>query len=589
MLEQRLQNLYGPEVAARVLPDLEALLERHRRQGGGRPRARTGFTQRDAVLITYADSFIEPGLAPLGALGEFTAAHLQGLFSAVHVLPFFPWSSDYGFAVKDYLAVDPRLGGWDDVAALAGRFRLMFDLVLNHASAESSWFEAYRRDEPPYDRFFLSADPKADLSAVVRPRTTPLLTPFETVRGPRWVWTTFGPDQVDLDYSNPELLLRMIDVLLRYIERGAGLVRLDAVGYLWKEIGTSCIHLPQTHEVVRLLREALDAVAPDVAIVTETNVPHADNVSYFGDGHDEAQMVYQFPLAPLVLDALARGEASRLATWADGLNTRSTEATFFNFLASHDGIGLVPARGLLPEADVAGLVRQVLAHGGQVSTKTDAGGGESVYELNCTWFDAVSDPASSEPATVQRARFLASQAVMLALAGVPGVYVHSLFGSPNDQSGYARSGWKRDLNHERLKMPAVLSDLAGGLTRRAQVFSGLARLLRARRSVGAFHPTAPQRVIEPAPGVLAVLRGPYQGSLVLALHNLSAEPRLVDGEGLGGLAGATDLLGGPGVAAGAPVALAPYQVAWFKVAAGLRPLAQGRDKSHRSSPLKNAR
>jgi sucrose phosphorylase len=233
---------------------------------------------------------------------------------------------------------------------------------------------------------------------VTRPRTTPLLTRFETALGPRWVWTTFGPDQVDLNYRNPEVLLRMLEVMLSYVERGAHLLRMDAVAYLWKEVGTSCVHLPQTHQLVKLFRDVLDEVAPTVAIVTETNVPHRDNISYFGDGRDEAQMVYQFPLAPLVLDAFARGDASRLTAWASSLDSPSERTAFFNFLASHDGIGVVPARDLLSESEIAGLARRVLAHGGQVSDKANPDGSVSPYELNATFFDALSDPADgAEP------------------------------------------------------------------------------------------------------------------------------------------------------------------------------------------------
>ncbi|MBO0683066.1 MAG: sugar phosphorylase, partial [Candidatus Dormibacteraeota bacterium] len=429
-MRERLRFLYGPEAGERAAAELDRVLEDVRGRLGPRGSVRRRFDQTDAVLITYGDSLVAPGRAPLQALAEFTSRHLQGLVSGIHLLPFFPYSSDYGFSVLDYLQVDPGLGDWGDVEALGGRFRLMFDFVLNHVSAQSGWFRDFLAGEAPYDRYFITADPGADLSGVTRPRTNPLLTRFEGTRGPRWVWTTFSQDQVDLDYRNPEVLIRMVEVMLAYVERGASLLRLDAVGYLWKQIGTSCIHLPETHEVVRLFREVLDAVAPEVAIVTETNVPHADNVSYFGDGHNEAQMVYQFPLAPLVLDALAHADASYLSAWASELSTPSQETSFFNFLASHDGVGVVPARGILPPERVEHLVEQVLAHGGEVSYKADPDGTESVYELNSTFFDILSDPADlGEPWPARLDRFICSQALMLAMAGVPGIYLHSLFGS----------------------------------------------------------------------------------------------------------------------------------------------------------------
>ncbi|MGH7911189.1 MAG: sugar phosphorylase, partial [Candidatus Dormibacteraceae bacterium] len=494
--------------------------ERHP-SAGGRRRP----DQSDVLLITYADTFEGAG-PPLRTLHTFAREHLRDLVSGVHVLPFFPWSSDYGFAIKDYLKVDPRLGTWDDVDALAGEFDLMVDFVCNHLSAESGWFRSFLAGRLPERDYFLTADPRADLSAVVRPRTTPLLTEVATDAGPRWVWTTFSADQADLDYHHPSLLLRVLGVLLTYAEHGATRVRLDAVGYLWKELGTSCIHLPQTHELVKLFRDVLDLAAPGVSIVTETNVPHRDNVRYFGDGRDEAQMVYQFPLAPLVLDAFGRGDGGHLRDWARDLSTPSEETTFFNFLASHDGIGLVPARGLLSSEELGALADRVRRGGGQVSMKSEPDGGQSPYELNATFFDALGDPA--EAWTLRRDRFLASQSIMLALAGVPGVYVHSLFGSHNFEADYRRSGWARDLNHGHLPLSQLEARLGdpGGET--AQIFSGMQALLRARRGHPAFHPAAPQALPDAPPAVLCIRRGPARGRGVLCLVNLSDRRQPVD-------------------------------------------------------------
>ena len=566
-MRDRLRFLYGRARGDRAEAALDRLLDRYRPRLPQRPPRE--FDEGSVLLITYGDTFLQPGRRPLRALSQFAARHLAGLVSGVHVLPFFPSSSDYGFSVVDYGRVDPGLGTWADVAALHDRFELMVDFVLNHVSAEGAWFAAFRRGSPRYRRFFVTADPTADLSRVTRPRTSPLLTPVETSGGERWVWTTFSADQVDVNYAEPAVLLRMVEVMLRYVERGADLLRLDAVGYLWKELGTPCIHLPQTHEIVKLLREVLDEVAPHVALVTETNVPHADNVAYFGDGHDEAQMVYQFPLAPLVLDAFHRADGSRLARWASGLATPSPRTAFFNFLASHDGIGVVPARGLLPEADVDALVRQTLAHGGQVSARANPDGTESPYELNATFFDALSDPHDGREAwRVKRDRFLCAHAIMLALAGVPGVYVHSLFGSHNDHSGHRRSGWKRDLNHERLQVATLEAELADPTSEKAEVFSGMRALLAARRAHPAFHPAAPQHVVCTDGPVLAVRRGPRDGRSVVALHNVSAGPQRVDPERLGQDPGPHhDLVRNEDLAPGELV-LGAYEVRWLDAGRG---------------------
>jgi glucosylglycerate phosphorylase len=584
-MRQRLRYLYGEERGAAAFGELTRRLDRFPKRSSsaavldGARSAR--FTQADVILITYGDTFLpdQPPAAvgprtPLAALRAFAERHLDGLVSTIHILPFFPYSSDYGFSVIDYQQVNPDLGSWADVEALGRRFPLMFDLVVNHVSAKGPWFQAFLRGESPYDQYFIVADPAADLRGVTRPRTTPLLTEVQTASGPVSVWTTFSADQVDLDYTKPAVLLRMIDVILDYVQRGAVLLRMDAVGYLWKEIGTSCIHLPQTHQIVKLFRDVLDDVAPDVAIVTETNVPHADNVSYFGDGHDEAQMVYQFPLAPLMLHTLKTGDARKLAGWAAALTTPSRDTTFFNFEASHDGVGVVPARGILTEAEVQVLADMVIAHGGQVSYKTNPDGSESPYELNGTLFDILSNPAdTSEPWEQKRDRFLCSQAIMLALAGVPGIYVHSLFGSRNDHAGYARSGWKRDLNHERLTLSEIEGRLADSRSETARVFAGYRQLLQARRSAAAFHPAAPQRVLDLGPGLFALQRGPAEdGSdqTVLALHNVTARSQTVNlAEALASLhlpsaVPLRDLITGAAVEDRATsLTLPPYRVVWL--------------------------
>src|ERR1700690_3920529 len=265
-----LTQIYGVEIAAQVEASLQRLVERYR--GRIPPPTDSTLSERDSILITYGDQLQQPGQPHLKTLADFCETHLSGLVSGIHLLPFYPWSSDDGFSVKDYRAVDPALGSWANVERLGRSFRLMFDGVINHASAEGEWFLSFLRDESPYRNYFLTVTGNPDLSMVVRPRTLPLLTEFQTASGPRRVWTTFSADQVDLDFHDPDVLLEILDVLLGYVERRAQFIRLDAIAYLWKEIGTTCIHLPQTHAVVRLLRAVLDEVAPHVRIITETNV-----------------------------------------------------------------------------------------------------------------------------------------------------------------------------------------------------------------------------------------------------------------------------------------------------------------------------
>ncbi len=526
------------------------------------PMRRATWDQTDAVLITYGDQVHQAGEAPLVTLRKFLVERGLGeLVSTVHILPFFPYSSDDGFSVIDYRQVDPALGDWNDVALLGRDFNLMFDLVVNHCSQHSGWFQKYLAGEEPYTSFFLEVDPGADVSLVTRPRRHPLLTPFKTSRGPRHVWTTFSDDQIDLDFASPPVLVAMIDILLFYLQRGARIIRLDAIAYLWKTLGTTCIHLAQTHEVVKLFRTIVDAVAPGTILVTETNVPHAENVSYYGRG-DEAQMVYQFSLAPLLAEALQTGDATVLAGWLAGLEP-TPGTTVLNFTASHDGIGVRPLEGIMPKNRFERFIDAVRRRGGYVSMKTNTDGSESPYELNITYFDAVADPNNPDPALHVR-RFLASQAVMLSLQGIPGIYFHSLIGTPNHHEGVGRTGRARSINrrkYERSELEAILDRSKGP---QAQVLDGYRRLLAVRRRQPAFHPDAGQRVIgtEPASLVAFVRESISSPQRLLVLANLGSQAFSVEVEKLIGAQPQRDLLDGD--VAGSSMMLDPYQIRWLE-------------------------
>ncbi|HYV26089.1 MAG TPA: hypothetical protein VFA77_01035, partial [Candidatus Eisenbacteria bacterium] len=297
-----------------------------------------------------------------------------------------------------------------------------------------------------------------------------------------------------------------------------------AIAYLWKEIGTPCIHLPQTHGIIQLMRAVLDDVAPHVQLITETNVPHADNISYFGDGTNEAQLVYNFALPPLVLHALLRGNATYLTLWAARLHAPSDRTTFFNFLASHDGIGLNPARGILPPTEIDFLVERCQAHGGFISYKHNADGSKSPYEMNIVYFDALNEPAAGASLETQVNRFMVAQAIMLSLAGVPGIYFHSLFGSRNDRAAAVASGINRRINRQKLALAELEAELAEKGSLRTCVFGRYRVLLKARRNHAAFNPHAEQQVLEGEHRAFAVLRTVESGhDWVLCLHNVTDE------------------------------------------------------------------
>ncbi len=567
ILDDQLRSLYGPDRASECLMRLEQILQAHVQTAPAPPATAGPLSERDAVLITYADMLEAPGAVPLQTLAGFIARHLDGLLSGVHLLPFFPSSSDDGFSVVDYRTVSPELGSWDDVERIAKDARLMLDAVINHASVQSAWFRAFLAGQPPYKDYFITVDPDTDLSDVVRPRDLNLLTRFETASGTRHVWTTFSEDQADLNFANPEVLLEMIDLLFEYVRRGAQIIRLDAVAFLWKEIGTPSIHLKQTHQVVQLFRTLIDELAPWVYLITETNVPHKENISYFGDGTNEAHMVYQFPLPPLVLHTFTSGDATRLTAWASELSLPSGQTYFFNFLASHDGIGIRPVREILTDSELEALVERTLAHGGQVSYRSVKGGGRLPYELNITYFDALSEPGEVEGAPQRAvARFLASQAIMLSLAGVPGIYFHSLFGSRNDYAGVQRTGARRSINRERLALAALQAELKREGSLRSTVFQGYRRLLSARRSHPAFHPAGEQRVLALDPHVFAVMRlSSRDGRSVLCLHEVSGRPWRGSLAAAAPSAGSSrDLLTGERVDLSA-CSLDPYQVRWLSL------------------------
>jgi sucrose phosphorylase len=576
-LRMRLVEVYGDEVASDLVRTiLQTVAEC--RDPARRVPARSGpgprrWSERDAVLITYASSLRAEGEAPLRTLHGFLRDHLRDVFSTIHVLPFCPWSSDDGFAVIDYYGVDPRYGSWEDLHALAGDFALMADLVLNHVSRESLWFIDFINDRAPGRDFFLAVDPAVDLSRVVRPRVSPLLVPIHTYRGLRHVWATFSEDQIDLDFSEPRVLAEMVRIFCFYLSQGVRVVRLDAIAYLWKEIGTACIHHPHTHRIVQVLRLVAElACDPEVdpaVLITETNVPHSENVSYFGRG-DEAHLVYQFALAPLTLHALTLGTSRYVMQWAQALGPPPKDCTFLNFTASHDGVGLRPAEGLLPEQDIEQLVGLMHRFGGFVSMRTAADGSERPYEINISLFDALKGTVSGEDGW-QVPRFLASQVLMLSLQGIPAMYIHSLLATPNDLDGVERTGRTRSINRREWSLAELQARLADPASPQAQVKAALEHILRVRATAPAFSPDAPQR-FQPVSDALVTFRRGADAQAVTVVVNVTDVVRRLDAQTLVDLglaaAGGTratvrDLLTGDRFSTADGIALTPYRCLWL--------------------------
>jgi sucrose phosphorylase len=532
-IREQLRNIYEGGAAERTWYQMEDLINKYEKTHLIARKLdqdkKIDLTQKDAILITYGDQLQDGNQSPLVCLENFLHSYLKDEISGVHILPFYPYSSDDGFSVIDYRKVDPDLGSWKEIQNIGKNFKLMFDAVINHVSRKSKWFLSFLREESPFDEFFIKVDPNIDLSMVFRPRALPLLTRADTQSSPVYVWTTFSDDQIDLNFGNPTVLLEITDLLLFYVSKGAELIRLDAIAYLWKEIGTTSIHLPQTHSVIKIWRAVLDILAPWVILITETNVPHIENISYFGEknnehaGTDEAQMVYQFPLAPLILHTIQKSDARKLTEWAQSLDA---PGLFFNFIASHDGIGIMPAKDILSESEIEDIVDQTLTQGGKVSYKSNPDGSESVYELNITLYDWFNNNDYC-PEKVSIDRFLASQAIMLSLAGVPGIYFHSLIGSKNCYKCMEETGRWRSINREKIEYSKLTEILSDPDSRQKKILDGYKKLLAVRSKNIAFHPKSSQRIINIDSNIFCLIRGEDTNKPVLGFVNVSANKKLL--------------------------------------------------------------
>lgn len=559
---RRFVNLYGEEVARSCIERLEMMLGRY----GLKPGKTYGhalWDESDVALITYADNIYSSGELPVITLKRFAETYLKDVINIIHLLPFFPYSSDDGFSVINYREVDPNVGSWSAIRELQDHFDLMFDFVLNHVSQKSDWFREFTAGIAPGRHFFITEDPETDLSQVTRPRSSPLLTPFNTRNGKQWVWTTFSEDQIDVNFKEPDLLFEYLDIFFYYLSRKARILRLDAVAFIWKEIGSSCLHLPQAHEIVKLFRDLASEMAPRTLMLTETNVPHQENISYFGDG-DEAHMVYQFSLPPLLLHALSTENTSYLQDWASNLKPPPKGCTYFNFTASHDGIGVRPLTGLIPEKELKHLVERVKNNGGKVSMKRNADGSESPYELNITYFDAF----KRENESLHKAAFLCSQAIALSLQGLPAVYFHSLYGGRNWDKGFKQTQRNRTLNRQKWDYDELVGVLEDPGSIHYAIFKDYRLMLNIRRQVQAFHPDAPQVIHKTASEIFSFDRISLDGNRkVRCVFNCSSKDLSLDLKDIGECGKQThwtDLISGQVFSdSNSSIYLAPFQFVWL--------------------------
>ena len=524
------------------------------------------WSEADTLVISYGNSVKDGQHKPLDLLRDFMNRYLRGVVNGVHILPFFPFTSDDGFAVTDYRAVNSELGDWPDIQRIGSEFRLMSDLVLNHVSSMSHWFTEYQQGHEPYDKFFFEAHPNDDLSDVVRPRTSPLLREVATSDGTKHVWCTFSHDQIDVNFENPEVLLEFLRIMRLHIDNGIRIIRLDAVAFIWKEIGTNCIHLPQTHAIVRLMRLLCDYAEEPVVLLTETNVPNAENLSYFGN-RNEAHMIYNFSLPPLLLHALLSGTSLHLNQWLMRMPPAQAGCAYLNFSASHDGIGVRGAEGLLSPEELDGVIGAVRDFGGLVSMRALSDGSERPYELNITFFDALKGTIEGGEDDKQFERFLCSQTIVMALEGVPAFYIHSLLATSNDHAGVEKTGVNRAINRHRWDYPALRAHLDDPQSLNARVLSALKSRISVRTAQRAFHPNATQFTMQLGDEIFGIWRqSPARDQSIFALHNVTDQEvcvplisiNLIEGEDW------FDLLTGEKIDLSVgELNFAPYQCRWI--------------------------
>jgi sucrose phosphorylase len=513
-IKERLRTIY-PKQVEQVYPEILSLIERwkSRIHVSHRP-----IDQHDVCLITYGDSIRKTDEMPLSTLNRFYKTFLSDTISIIHILPFYPYTSDDGFSVVDFRTIDPKLGDWHDIDELKKHVDLMFDAVINHVSKDSLYFIKYLNQENGYETFFTEIDPKVDLSSVTRPRTSPVLTPFMTKNGVKHVWTTFSDDQVDLNYQDPRVLIEVLDVLLFYVFKGARMIRFDAVGFIWKKLNTTCMHLEETHALVKLMREVLDSVVDGVKIITETNVKHDENISYSGNGHDDASPVYPFPLPPLVVQAYISEKTTYLMHWLNHLEKTSKDTLFFNFLSSHDGIGLRPLEGIIPDHEKTIMLDTLLSRGAKINYRNLSNGQKTPYECCITFTDALSNLEDSDP--IRAMRLLGAHMILLSLQGLPAIYIHSMLGSRNDLLGYQQSLINRRINREKLNFDHVIQELTHPHHLRYMVFEGLKKMIDIRKQEPLFHPHIEQQPYPVSDHVFGLLRGDNH-SHIITLVNVS--------------------------------------------------------------------
>ena len=477
------------------------------------------WNESHSVLITYADSIYKNGEPTLITLRDLLSNHFGSLSRVVHILPFLKSSSDGGFAVSSYDSLEEKFGDWNDLKSISKNHVLMADLVLNHVSSSHQWVQQFiKSQEPGISNVFLP-EQNLDWSNVVRPRSSSLFSQINTENGLKQVWTTFGPDQIDLNWQNPKMVLEFLNLIISYVSNGIRWLRLDAVGFIWKESGTTCLHLPKAHSIVKILRILLNNLLDDGVLITETNVPQKENLSYLIPD-DEAHMAYNFPLPPLLLEAIITSRADILNSWIFDWPILPEDTTLFNFTASHDGVGLRALEGLMNEQRIKDLLINCEKRGGLVSHRRLSNGDDKPYELNISWWSAMED-SSRDSNRFQFERFILTQLLVMALKGVPAFYLPALLASENDIKSFSMTGQRRDLNREKFKSDNLLSVLNNPESYANKNIKYLRNAMDVRSKLKQFHPCSEMECLSKGRSDIVVIKRGKGTKSVFAIHNMT--------------------------------------------------------------------
>ena len=524
-INSKLRNIYGQsKLHFDINHSLREIVEIINKFNKKKNKKKKIISEKTSVVICYGDSILSNKPKNLlGTFRNFFQKKLKNLFNTVHFLPFYPSSSDSGFAVKDHYKIDNKLGNWSDVLKFSKKNDVMADIVINHSSARGLWFKNFLKEKKPGKDYFLKVNSKFNISKVIRPRDHKLLKRIDIFKGKDYLWRTFSPDQVDLNFKNPAVLLRFIKIMINLINHGVTIFRLDAIAYLWKENGTKCINLRQTHEIIKLLRIICSFLNVQTTIVTETNLPEKENLSYFGN-NDEANWIYNFSLPPLLIHAFLFENSNYLNKWSKKLPSTKKNTSYLNFIASHDGIGMRPAEGILNKKMISNLLKRLKKNGSRFSYRKIKNQSKKVYEANITIIDALKKTDFDNKGKFFFERYMSAHSIMIAFEGIPAIYFNSLFGTSNDEAKYIITGNNRDINRYRWSEKNILKVLKDKKSKQSAFFDSFSNLLLVRKKQKAFHPNAYRSTLNLSPKIFCFKRVSIdKKQTIICITNLSSK------------------------------------------------------------------